>query len=48
MTINIHQGARDRYRHTALGVCTLLFGNMISASSCSSTTPTEDADQHRA
>jgi len=30
MTINIHKGARDRYKHTALGVCTLLFCNIIS------------------
>jgi hypothetical protein len=30
MTIKIHKGARDRYKHTALGVCTLLFCNIIS------------------
>ncbi len=30
MTIKIHQGARDRYKHTALGVCTLLFCNIVS------------------
>jgi hypothetical protein len=30
MTINIHKGARDRYKHTGLGVCTLLFCNIIS------------------
>ncbi|MET1132105.1 MAG: hypothetical protein ABWX60_01645 [Aeromicrobium sp.] len=30
MTINIHKGAKDREKHTALGVCTLLFCNLIS------------------
>ena len=30
MTIYIHKGARDRYKHTGLGVCTLLFCNIIS------------------
>lgn len=30
MTVCIHRGARDRYKHTALGVCTLLFCNLIS------------------
>ncbi len=30
MTIFIHKGARDRSKHTALGVCTLLFCNIIS------------------
>jgi hypothetical protein len=30
MTIYIHKGARDRYKHTGLGVCTLLFCNLIS------------------
>ncbi len=30
MTIFIHKGARDRNKHTALGVCTLLFCNIIS------------------
>jgi hypothetical protein len=30
MTIYIHKGARDRNKHTALGVCTLLFCNLIS------------------
>ncbi|MEZ0577208.1 hypothetical protein [Nocardioides sp. MH1] len=30
MTINIHKGARDRRKHTSLGVCTLLFCNIIS------------------
>lgn len=30
MTIYIHKGARDRQKHTGLGVCTLLFCNIIS------------------
>ncbi len=30
MTIKIHQGARGLSKHTALGVCTLLFCNLIS------------------
>jgi hypothetical protein len=30
MTIFIHKAARDRYKHTALGVCTLLFCNLIA------------------
>jgi hypothetical protein len=30
MTIYIHKGSRDRNKHTALGVCTLLFCNIIS------------------
>lgn len=30
MTVYIHRGARDRYKHTGLGVCTLLFCNLIS------------------
>jgi hypothetical protein len=30
MTVFIHKGARDPYKHTALGVCTLLFCNIIS------------------
>ena len=30
MTVYIHKGARDRYKHTGLGVCTLLFCNIIS------------------
>jgi hypothetical protein len=30
MTIRMHKSARDPYRHTALGVCTLLFCNLIS------------------
>ncbi len=30
MTIFIHKGATDRSKHTALGVCTLLFCNLIS------------------
>jgi hypothetical protein len=30
MTIFIHKGAKDRQKHTALGVCTLLFCNLIS------------------
>jgi len=30
MTIFIHKGAKDPYKHTALGVCTLLFCNLIS------------------
>jgi len=30
MTIFIHKGANDRQKHTALGVCTLLFCNIIS------------------
>jgi hypothetical protein len=30
MTIYIHKGARDCYKHTALGVCTLLFCNLVS------------------
>lgn len=30
MTINIHKGARDGCKHTALSVCTLLFCNLIS------------------
>lgn len=29
MTIFIHKGAHDRYKHTALGVCTLLFCGVI-------------------
>lgn len=30
MTIFIHKGAKDRYQHTGLAVCTLLFCNLIS------------------
>lgn len=30
MTIRIHRYAKDPYRHTSLGVCTLLFCNIIS------------------
>jgi hypothetical protein len=30
MTIRIHKDARDTTKHTALGVCTLLFCNLIS------------------
>lgn len=30
MTIYIHKGAKGPYKHTALGVCTLLFCNFIS------------------
>lgn len=30
MTILIHKGAKGPYKHTALGVCTLLFINIIS------------------
>jgi len=30
MTIAIHKGAKGPYKHTALGVCTLLFINIIS------------------
>jgi len=30
MTILIHRGAKGPYKHTALGVCTLLFCNFIS------------------
>ena len=30
MTVYIHKGARDRNKHTSLGVCTLLFCNIIS------------------
>lgn len=30
MTINIQQGAKDREKHTALAVCTLLFCNIVS------------------
>ena len=30
MTIAIHKASRDRYKHTTLGVCTLLFCNLIS------------------
>ena len=30
MTILIHKGAKGPYKHTALGVCTLLFCNLIS------------------
>lgn len=30
MTIFIHKGAKGPYRHTGLGVCTLLFCNFIS------------------
>lgn len=30
MTIFIHKGAKDRYKHTGLAVCTLLFCNLIS------------------
>jgi hypothetical protein len=30
MTIRMHKGAVDPYRHTSLGVCTLLFCNLIS------------------
>lgn len=29
MTISIHKASRDRYKHTALGVCTLLFCGLI-------------------
>jgi hypothetical protein len=29
MTIYIHKGARDRYKHTGLAVCTLLFCNVL-------------------
>ena len=30
MTILIHRGAKGPYKHTSLGVCTLLFCNIIS------------------
>ena len=30
MTVYIQKGSRDRYKHTGLGVCTLLFCNIIS------------------
>jgi hypothetical protein len=30
MTIRIHKDARDHTKHTALGVCTLLFCNLVS------------------
>jgi hypothetical protein len=30
MTIQMHKGARSPHKHTALGVCTLLFCNWIS------------------
>lgn len=30
MTILIHKAAKGPYKHTALGVCTLLFCNLIS------------------
>lgn len=30
MTLQIHKGSKDRYKHTALGVCTLLFCNPVS------------------
>lgn len=30
MTIVIHKAAKGPYKHTALGVCTLLFCNLIS------------------
>ena len=30
MTILIHKGAKGPYKHTGLGVCTLLFCNIIS------------------
>lgn len=30
MTIRIHKGTADRYKHTSLGICTLLFCNLIS------------------
>lgn len=30
MTIFIHKGAKDGYKHTGLAVCTLLFCNLIS------------------
>lgn len=30
MTIQIHKGSRDRSKHTSLGVCTLLFCNIVS------------------
>lgn len=30
MTILIHKGAKGPYKHTSLGVCTLLFCNIIS------------------
>lgn len=30
MTIYVHKGAKDREKHTALAVCTLLFCNLIS------------------
>lgn len=30
MTILTHKAAKDPYKHTALGVCTLLFCNIIS------------------
>jgi hypothetical protein len=30
MTIYMHKGARDRQKHTGLGVCTLLFCNIVS------------------
>jgi hypothetical protein len=30
MTVLIHKGAKGPYKHTALGVCTLLFCNIIS------------------
>lgn len=30
MTINIHKGAKDRQKHTALAICTLIFCNLVS------------------
>lgn len=30
MTINIHKGAKDQQKHTALAVCTLIFCNIVS------------------
>lgn len=30
MTIRIHKGGKGPYKHTSLGVCTLLFCNLIS------------------
>lgn len=30
MTIQMHKGAKGPYKHTSLGVCTLLFCNLIS------------------
>ncbi len=30
MTLNIHKGAKDHQKHTALAVCTLIFCNLVS------------------